>query len=319
VVGWTPENFLDGRSLQLELLPSTLEYLRCVSCGLRLRREADELTCGEHRFIVRDGVPRFVTDDAYAGNFSFEWQVHDRTQLDDGTHRESEETFALKTGFSPSELAGKRVLDVGVGAGRFADVAARWGADVVGVDISFAVESARRNLEKYPTAQVVQADIFNLPFADSSFDYVFSIGVLHHTPDCHAAFSSLPRLLRPGGQLAVWLYNAYADNLRVNEAYRKISQRLPARVLYGLSHLAIPGYYLYRIPVLRSVLHHLLPTPSMHANWRWRVLDTYDWYSPKYQSRHTYPELYQWFKEAQLEDIEPLSEPVSMKGRRRTS
>jgi SAM-dependent methyltransferase len=300
----------------MELLPSTLEYLRCTTCARQLRRENDELTCGEHRFPIRDGIPRFVVDDGYAGNFSFEWQIHNRTQIDDESHHESEETFALKTGFQPAELKGKRVLDVGVGAGRFADIAARWGAHVVGVDLSFAVEAARINLERYPTAQVIQADIFNLPFTDGSFDFVFSVGVLHHTPDCHAAFAALPRLLRPGGQIAIWLYNSYADNLRVNESYRRIAQRLPRRVLYGLSHLAVPGYYLYRIPVLRSILHHVLPTPSMHENWRWRVLDTYDWYSPTYQSRHSYPEVFQWFKEANLKDIEPLAEPVSMKGTR---
>jgi 2-polyprenyl-3-methyl-5-hydroxy-6-metoxy-1,4-benzoquinol methylase len=276
----------------------------------------DELSCGQHRFPVRDGVPRFVTGDDYAKNFSFEWTVHARTQFDDQQRRESEETFALKTGFTPEMLRGKRVLDVGVGAGRFSDVAARWGADVVGVDISFAVESARANLERYPTAQVIQADIFQLPFADASFDYIFSIGVLHHTPDCRAAFAALPRLLKPRGEIAIWLYNAYADNLRVNTFYRDLAQRLPNRALYALCHLAVPGYYLFRVPVLRSVLHHLVPTPSEHPDWRWRVLDTYDWYSPKYQSRHTYPEVYGWFRDAQLCDVVPLPEPVSMKGRR---
>jgi SAM-dependent methyltransferase len=301
----------------MKLLPSTVDILICPSCRAKLRLDGETLTCGSHRFPVREGVPRFVEDDSYAGNFSFEWQIHKRTQFDDETKRESEDTFRLKTGWTPEMLRGKRVLDVGVGAGRFADVAARWGADVVGVDISYAVESSRENLSKYPTAQVVQGDIFKLPFADESFDYIFSIGVLHHTPDCHAAFAALPRLLRPGGQVAIWLYNAYADNLRVNTFYRELAQKLPPQVLYALCHLAVPGYYVFKVPVLRSVLHHLVPTPSSHKDPRWRILDTYDWYSPKYQSRHTYPEVFEWFREAGLVDIEPLSEPVTMRGRKR--
>src|SRR5436305_919750 len=81
-------------------------------------------------------------------------------------------------------------------------------------------------------------------------------GVLHHTPDCHAAFAALPRLLRPGGEIAIWLYNAYADNLNVNAAYRRVAQKLPKQVLYGLCHLAVPGYCVFKVPVLRSVLHH---------------------------------------------------------------
>jgi SAM-dependent methyltransferase len=300
----------------MELRSTTLDFLRCPTCQRTLERDGESLSCGQHQFPIVRGVPRFVPDDSYAGNFSFEWQVHKRTQLDDAERRESEETFRQKTGFTPELLRGKRVLDVGVGAGRFSDVAARWGAEVVGIDISFAVESARENLERYPTAQVLQADIFHLPFADASFDYIFSIGVLHHTPDCHAAFAALPRLLRPGGQIAIWLYSGYSEHLRFNELYRSIAQRIPPRMLYGLSHLAVPAYYLYRAPVLRSVVGRFFPQISMHPDRRWRVLDTFDWYSPKYQSHHTYPEVFQWFREAGLVDMEPLPDPVGMSGRK---
>jgi ubiquinone/menaquinone biosynthesis C-methylase UbiE/uncharacterized protein YbaR (Trm112 family) len=298
------------------LHPSTIDILRCPRTGEKLQLTGGALTCGKHSFPVRDGVPRFVESDSYADNFSFEWQVHRRTQFDDSARNESEETFRAKTGWTPEMLKGKRVLDVGVGAGRFADVAARWGADVVGIDISYAVESARENLERYPTAQVIQADIFALPFAEQSFDYIYSIGVLHHTPDCERAFKALPRLLKPDGEVAIWLYNAYADNLSVNTMYRKLAQKLPQKVLYGLCHLAIPAYYVHKVPVLRSIVHHTLPQVSEHPDWRWRVLDTFDWYSPVYQSRHTYHEVYQWYRDEGLVDIEPLADWVAMKGRK---
>jgi ubiquinone/menaquinone biosynthesis C-methylase UbiE len=294
--------------------PAIVSILRCPECHAPLRLDGETLSCGAHRFSVRDGVPRFVGDDSYAGNFSLEWQIHRRTQFDDARRRESEETFRLKTGFTPELLRGKRVLDVGVGAGRFSDVAARWGAEVVGIDISYAVESARENLQRYPSAQVIQADIFKLPFADASFDFIFSIGVLHHTPDCHAAFAALPRLLKPGGQIAIWLYSAYSDNLKLNELYRQLTTKLPTRVLYGLSHLAVPAYYAFKIPILRSVLYRFAPHVSDHPDPRWRVLDTFDWYSPRYQSRHTYPEVFEWFKSSGLVDIAVLPEPVTVRG-----
>ncbi len=302
----------------MQLLDSTVALLRCPDCARPLARDgAATLTCtGGHRIAVRDGVPRFVADDDYAGNFSFEWQVHRRTQLDGDAARESEEIFRLNTGFTPAELRGKRVLDVGVGAGRFADIAARWGADVVGIDLSFAVETARENLSRYPTAQVLQADVFKLPFAPESFDYIFSIGVLHHTPDCRAAFARLPSLLKPGGRISIWVYSGYDDALRLNEAYRQLAQKLPRRLLYALSHLSIPYYYAFKVPLVGSALHHFFPRISLHPNLRWRVLDTYDWFSPKYQSHHTYPELYEWFRDAGLTDIAPLPMPVSMTGRR---
>src|SRR5947199_61256 len=72
--------------------------------------------------------------------------------------------------------ARKLVLDVGCGMGRFADVATRWGAHVVCVDLSLAAEVAARNLADR-SATFFQADVFNLPFASESFDYIYSIGV----------------------------------------------------------------------------------------------------------------------------------------------
>src|SRR5208337_3717658 len=68
------------------------------------------------------------------------------------------------------------------GMGRFADVATRWGAHVVGIDLSLAAEVAARNLAGRK-ATILQADVFHLPFVPESFDFIYSIGVLHHTPD----------------------------------------------------------------------------------------------------------------------------------------
>ena len=90
--------------------------------------------------------------------------------------------------------------------GRFAEVATRWGAHVVGIDLSLAAEVAAQSLRR--DATVFQADVFQLPFAPESFDFIYSIGVLHHTPDCEHAFKVLPGLLKPVG-IAIWLYSGY--------------------------------------------------------------------------------------------------------------
>ena len=82
-----------------------------------------------------------MASDTYVGSFSFEWNRHRKTQLDDATSRESEETFREKSGLRPEDIAGRLVLDVGCGMGRFADVVSRWGGRVVGVDLSLAVEA----------------------------------------------------------------------------------------------------------------------------------------------------------------------------------
>jgi len=77
-------------------------------------------------FPIVGSVPRFVESEAYVQNFGFEWNVHALTQLDTDSSDESERTFRSKTGFTPEQLRGKRVLDVGCGMGRFSDVASKW-------------------------------------------------------------------------------------------------------------------------------------------------------------------------------------------------
>jgi SAM-dependent methyltransferase len=142
--------------------------------------------------------------------------------------KHSEKEFMAKTGFSQELLAGKLVLDAGVGAGRYTDVASRWGADVVAVDLSFAVEAAQRNFGVRKNVWIAQADIGSLPFRDGSFDVIFSIGVLHHTPDTRAYFAKLVPLLKPGGVIAIWVYPRQGDYI-VRERWVRFVNRIPDR------------------------------------------------------------------------------------------
>jgi SAM-dependent methyltransferase len=100
----------------------------------------------QRKFPLVNGVVRFVDKQHYARSFGFQWLKHDRTQLDTESSRRSEADFIRRTGLKPEDLAGKLVLDVGCGMGRYAEVASRWGARVVGIDLSQAVEAAAHNL-----------------------------------------------------------------------------------------------------------------------------------------------------------------------------
>ncbi len=91
----------------------------------------------------------------------------------------------------------KTVLDVGCGAGRFAEVALSLGAHVFALDYSEAVDACWQNLRSYPNLHVLQANIYALPFQQKRFDYVYCFGVLQHTPDPHKAFLALPAQLQP--------------------------------------------------------------------------------------------------------------------------
>ena len=68
--------------------------------------------------------------------------------------------FFAATGWNKSELKGKWILDVGCGAGRFAEIAASSGANIIALDYSSAVDACRKNLKEYKNVHVIQGDIY---------------------------------------------------------------------------------------------------------------------------------------------------------------
>jgi uncharacterized cofD-like protein len=308
--------------------PSLLRLLVCPSCrsGLDLQVASWEGTevgegqlrcrgCGREYTVTR-GVPRFVPDDAYAASFGREWRFFRTVQLDSANRtRQSEETFRATTGWSAADIEGRLVLDAGVGSGRFAEVAAAAGGEVVGVDLSGAVDAAYENVGRGPHVHIVQADIFALPFRESEFDLAYSIGVLHHTPDPRRAFDCVARKVRPGGSFAVYLYAGYGPGFRGSDALRRLTTRLPHGVMLALATLAGPLHYLYRVPLLGRLLQLACPI-ARHPDWRWRWLDTFDWYTPRYQWKLLYPDVHRWFREAGFGELEIFEEPIRMRGTR---
>jgi SAM-dependent methyltransferase len=301
-----------------------LSVLRCLSCRGQLDDKGSELVCfGCGRKYPRvNGVIRFVDAQEYADSFGFQWHVHARTQLDTKESNRSELAFRQRTGFSPEDLGGKLVLDVGCGMGRFADVATRWGARVVGIDLSLAAEVAARNLARRQ-ATIFQADVFQLPFAPESFDFIYSIGVLHHTPDCERAFKMLPGLLKPGGRIAIWLYSRYNNWYKMSDIYRKLTRRMPPKLLHKLCYGVVPLYGIHqvlrKIPLVgrpaSGALAYMVPM-AFHPDRTWRILDTFDWYSPRYQSKHTYEEVFRWFESSGLKDLRVIDQPIAVQGSR---
>jgi len=296
-----------------------LELLACPGCRNVLALSASIEKDGEvvegilscegcsAAYPIRNSVPRFVPLDEYADTFSFEWNTFHDVQLDILNRTDlSEKEFRGKTGWSPENFRGRLALDAGVGAGRFSEIASRWGAEVVGVDISFSVEAAQRNIGGRENVHIVQADLFRLPFRKEVFDLGFSMGVLHHTPDTKKAFEAVIPFVKPGGQFAVFLYGM-GPYAYFSDIWRKVTTRIPYRLVYYLSALAVPLYPLYRLPILGIALQLLFPI-GLHPDWRWRWLNTFDWYSPKFQNKHTWPEVHQWFEESGFTEMKLFME-----------
>lgn len=110
-----------------------------------------------------------------------------------------------------SRYHGKRVLEVGFGAGTDFIQWVRSGAIASGIDLTEeALANVRNRLAQYGLPQpehLATGDAENLPFADGAFDLGYSFGVLHHSPDTERAVSELVRVVRPGGEVKIMLYN----------------------------------------------------------------------------------------------------------------
>jgi 2-polyprenyl-3-methyl-5-hydroxy-6-metoxy-1,4-benzoquinol methylase len=300
--------------------------LRCLNCGATLDSDnTGGYVCSACKRVYPfvNGIARFVDAQHYAASFGFQWHRYQKTQLDHDEINESESHFRMKTALRPEELKGKLVLDVGCGMGRFAEVATRWGARVIGIDLSAAAEVAAKNLAAREFT-AFQADVFALPFAPESFDIIYSVGVLHHTPDCEAAVKALDKYLKPGGILAVWLYSGYNKWYRCSDFWRRYTSRMKPQTLHRILKVAVPVLYntqqvLKKVPLVgkpaAGLVQDVFPV-NRHKNPEARMLDTFDWYSPKYQSKHTYEQVFRWYEAMGMEDMRIGDFSIAVCGRK---
>jgi SAM-dependent methyltransferase len=312
--------------------PSLLRILACPVCAQPLSLEVAELVddrvktgslqcAGGHRYRIERFVPRFVADDQYAASFGMQWNRFKRTQLDrhNGTSI-SRDRLVQVTGWRLESLRGQRVLDAGCGAGRFARVALDYGAELVAMDLSNAVDACYDNLGPHDRLHVVQASIYEPPFRAGTFDRVYSIGVLQHTPDVERAVKALPALLKLGGTLAYWIYEKKLMSMLMPKyPLRLVGTRIPAGRLFTLLEKWVPlllrtSNLVGRFPLAGPYLRKLVPVANYTGALpltalqieEWALLDTFDWLAPAYDQPQTYSTVRRWLEEAGCRNIQRI-------------
>lgn len=307
------------------------ETLRCPSCRGELSLSTNDLSCASCTvsYPIVDGIPRMLAPslrEALAGevaatgtdakqvetalSFGYEW--HRFPEM----YAEWERQFLdYMQPHGPEFFRGKKVLDAGCGNGRFAYYAGKYGAEVWAIDLGPAVEVARRNTESVG-ANVVQADLHNPPFALESFDFIYSIGVLHHLPDPEVAFRNLLRFLKPGGEVQIYLY--WKPESRPIKALllsgiagaRALTTRLPHKAVYALAYPAAAGAFLFfvwpyrimkRLPPFERLAEEL--PMKQYASFPFRVCvnDQLDRLSAPIENRYTRADVQDWLARAALE------------------
>src|SRR5262245_13231209 len=163
----------------------------------RIRQFWQENPCGQKFADAAPGSKRFY-ELVEAHRYEKEWHI------------------PAAAGFSQTKNL--RVLEIGCGLGTDGAQFAKAGADYTGVDLTdAAIDLARKRFELFHLDGTFQtADAEKLEFADSSFDLVYSHGVLHHTPDTGGAIGEVHRVLKPGGRAIVMLYHRDSYNYRIN-------------------------------------------------------------------------------------------------------
>lgn len=293
------------------------QRLRCPRCNdpVTVRSDTRDIVCDRgHRFAVTDSyldfsqeAPDETTGRTYA-SFGYEWNTFDDVR--------SEDEISADVYFKDVDLEGlkgKIGLDAGCGKGRFTRFVAEHIEALVALDGSSAVEAAARNLKQFDGVTVVKSDLRDAPFAEESFDFVSSLGVLHHLADPEEGFRRLVRLLAPGGSILLYLYSrpstpgVRSAALAMATALRKVTVRLPHRVLKALSGpIAACLYVAFVVPGRWGARHGVRALADLPMDLyrdkplRGLVLDTFDRLSAPVEFRYVWSDLEPWYTRAGL-------------------
>ena len=232
--------------------------------------------------------------------FGDEWETFNRFGYDHDVFQGQTERnrFYVNTFLQQSDLEGKLYLDGGCGNGRYSLQSLQQGAEVVAVDLSHAVDTARKNLKEYSDrAHFVQGDLFKLPFKPAVFDGAFSIGVLMHTGNTQAAFKSIASHVKRTGLIGISVYQKQNPLHEFNDWWiRELTIRMPSRALYHLSRwMAGFANLAHRVRLL-GLVNAFFRLEPYH-------LCVYDWYKAPVAHHHTRDEVQHWFEDVGAGEI----------------
>jgi SAM-dependent methyltransferase len=222
-------------------------------------------------------------------SFGYEWSRYHRVIPD------YDKNYVHQTGINDNYYQGKIILDAGCGYGRHVSyISDVEDTTVIGIDLSEAIFIAFDKLKDKDNVVLAQGSLYRPPVKRGHFDFVYSWGVLHHTPSVEQGFNAIISSVAKGGEIS---FGAYRNWNSIGTAFQKslrfLTCRMPKDLLYNICYLSVPVNWLYNylfkhIPLLRELFRVFIKPAK---DWRICHTDTFDWWHPYYNHYHTLDEL----------------------------
>ena len=219
---------------------------------------------------------------------------------------------------SPDIYSGKSVLDVGCGTGRWSKYLASKVRILEAIDPSDAVISAAKLLQNEKNIRISKASVNGIPFPDNSFDFVFSLGVLHHIPDTQNAMYECVKKVKSGGYFLVYLYYDFDNRGKfykllflASNLIRRVVCILPSTLKKAACDLLALLVYLPIISIskfllligVKKIIKHI--PLSYYADKSINIIrnDSLDRFGTPLEQRYSQKEIYQMMSSCGLNDI----------------
>jgi arsenite methyltransferase len=344
--------------------PTLVEFLRDPVSGEPLtlseaKYEGTEIVSGKlssasgSSYPIEGGVPALVRADQFAEGQketvdSFSWKWQRATNYRSSTLGHYLQWYLDRYGFgTEAELAQflatkTRILDAGTAHGRDAEMYSRnTKAQIFGLDISYGVRTAYKDLGGVANLNFVQGDLTRLPFGPGSFDFIGCDQVIHHTPSTRESLRHLLTRLAPGGHICFYVYKKKGpvrefcdDHIRAQTVHMSPEECLKvseAITKFGkmMSDLKLTIDVPEDIPLLgikagKQDLQRFIYWNMFKCYWNdtmdWdsNVITNFDWYHPLHAHRHTKEEVETWCKEEKLsiEHMDIQESGISVRARK---
>ena len=297
----------NSRPRMAKLLPTNL--LKCPICGNDLSLKPDSLTCTEeHSFPCVQNVIDFSgieeTDSVQRRSqqsFGVEWtQYYSSLGWAPKELASEREMFLTYTRAMPNFFSTKIIVDAGCGNGRYINIVNNISPSppklIIGVDLSDSIFVAARNCAKFTNVLFIKMNLKLLgKTLKTPVDYIYSIGVLHHTPDAKESFDGLAKCVKKHGFLSLFLYGKGNSILvKVNSFLRnRFFQKWPHKLVYYLCVLIAIPCQIFRIKffgpwMLDLINRFIFVSPDAH--------NMFDAYTAGYTSFHEKSEVEEWYR-----------------------